>query len=119
MRTKKLIGLLVIFGFFSAQSQAEEFQHHSKLWKVSAGLLAAVTVADMQSSVGRQEENPLLASRSGQFSGSGIAIKSLLVGGMIGGQWLLLRKNPQTSKYAAAANFAAAALTGTIVVHNH
>jgi hypothetical protein len=119
MRTNKLIGLLVIFGLFTAQSQAEEFQHHTKLWKISAGLLAAVTVADIQSSVGRQEANPLLASQNGQFSASGVAIKSLLVGGMIGGQWLLLRKNPQASKYAAGANFAAAALTGAIVVHNH
>ena len=120
MRTQKLIGLLVILGLFSAQSQAEDFpQRHSKLWKVSAGLLAAVTVADMQSSIGRQEANPLLAGPRGQFSGSGIAIKSLFVGGMIGGQWLLLRKNPQASKFAAGANFAATALTGAIVVHNH
>jgi hypothetical protein len=31
----------------------------------------------------------------------------------------MLRKHPQADKYAAGANFAAAALTGAIVVHNH
>ena len=117
MRTNKLVGLLVIFGLFSAQSQAEE--HHSKLWRVSAAVLGAVTIADMQSSVGRQEGNPLLASQNGQFSGRGIALKGAGVGAMIGVQYFLLRRNPHAAKYAAGANFAAAALTGAIVVHNH
>jgi hypothetical protein len=119
MRTKKLIGLLVIFGMFSAQSQAEDSPNHSKLWRFSAAFLGAVTIADMQSSVGRQEGNPLLASRNGQFSGRGMALKGAGVGAMIGVQWLLLRKNPHAAKYAAGANFAAGALTGAIVVHNH
>jgi hypothetical protein len=117
MRTNKLVGLLVIFGLFSAQSQAEE--RHSKLWRVSAAVLGAVTIADMQSSVGRQEANPLLSSQNGQFSGRGIALEGAGVGAMLGVQWLMLRKNPRADKYAAGANFAAAALTGAIVVHNH
>jgi hypothetical protein len=82
-------------------------------------MLTAVTIADMQSSVGRQEANPLLASQSGQFSGQGIALKGLLVGGVLGVQWMMLRHNPQASKYAAGANFAMTALTGAAVVHNH
>jgi hypothetical protein len=57
MRTNKLVGLLMIFGLFSAQSQAEE-RRHNKLWRISAAVLGAVTIADMQSSVGRQEANP-------------------------------------------------------------
>src|SRR5579863_7366493 len=89
MRTTKLVGFLVILGLFSAQASAEDIQpRHSKLWKVSAAMLAAVTVADMQSSAGRPEANPLLASRSGQFSGQGAALKSLMVGGVIGVQWV-------------------------------
>ena len=119
MRTKKLIGLLVIFGMFSAQSQAEERRNHNKLWRFSAAFLGAVTIADMQSSMGRQEGNPLLASRNGQFAGRGMALKGAGVGAMLGVQWLLLRKNPNAAKYAAGANFAAGALTGVIVVHNH
>ena len=34
-------------------------------------------------------------------------------------QWLMLRKNPKAAPYAAGINFAAAALTGAAVVHNH
>lgn len=117
MRKQKLVGLLVILGLFSAHAQAEEY--HGKLWKVSAAVLGAVTIADMQSSVGRMEANPLLASSNGRFTGRGVALKGAGVGAIIGVQWLMLRRNPQATKYAAGANFAAAALTGTIVVHNH
>jgi hypothetical protein len=122
MRTQKLVGLLIILGLFSAQAKAEDIQtyhSHGKLWKFSAVMLTAVTIADMQSSVGRQEANPLLASQSGQFSGQGVAIKGLVVGGVLGVQWIMLRRNPQASKYAAGANFAMAAITGAVVVHNH
>ena len=118
MRINKLLGLLLIFGLFSAQSQAEE-RRHNKLWRISAAVLGAVTIADMQSSMGRQEANPFLASQNGQFSGRGIALKGAGVGAMLGVQYLMLRKHPQADKYAAGANFAAAALTGAIVVHNH
>lgn len=119
MRKKKLLGLLVILGMFSAQSQAEEYHSHNKLWRFSAAFLGAVTIADMQSSVGRQEGNPLLASQNGQFSGRGMALKGAGVGAMLGVQWLLLRRNPNAAKYAAGANFAMGALTGAVVVHNH
>jgi ferric-dicitrate binding protein FerR (iron transport regulator) len=117
MRKNKLVGLVMILSIFSAQSQAEE--RHNKLWRVSAALLGAVTIADIQSSVGRQEANPLLASQNGQFNGRGVALKGAAVGAMLGVQWLMLRKNPHAAKYATGANFAAAALTGTIVIHNH
>jgi hypothetical protein len=117
MRKQKLVGLLVVLGLFSMQGQAEE--HHGKLWKVSAAVLSAVTIADMQSSVGRMEGNPLLAGSNGRFTGRGMALKGAGVGAMLGVQWVMLRRNPQAAKYAAGANFAAAALTGTVVVHNH
>jgi hypothetical protein len=122
MRTQKLVGLLVILTLFSAQAKAEDmriYHSHSKLWKLSAAMLTAVTVADVQSSMGRQEANPLLASQGGQFSGQGVALKGLMVGGLLGVQWVMLRRNPQASKYAAGANFAMAAITGAVVVHNH
>lgn len=124
MRKQKLVGLLVVLGLFSAQAEdlAPRFtveRHHSKLWTFSAALLGAVTIADMQSSLGRQEANPFLASQNGQFSGRGMALKGLMVGGVVGVQWLMLRNHPQASKYAAGANFAATALTGAAVIHNH
>ena len=53
MRKQKLLGLLVILGLFSAEAQAET--RHGKLWRASAAILGAVTIADMQSSAGRRE----------------------------------------------------------------
>src|SRR5258706_12756917 len=115
----KLVGIMVILTLFSVQALAEERQHHGKLWRISAAVLGAVTIADMQSSIGRPEANPWLQSPNGRFSGRGMAIKGVGVSAIIGAQWLMLRKNPKAAPYAAGANFAAAALTGAIGVHNH
>ena len=116
MRNQLLV-FFVILCFFSAQGQAET--RHGKLWRMSAAVLGAVTIADMQSSIGRREGNALLQSPNGRFSSRGIALKGLIVGGALGAQWLLIRKNPKAAGYAAGINFAAASLTGAAVVHNH
>jgi hypothetical protein len=117
MRKQKLAGFVVILGLFSVNAQAET--KHGKIWRVSAAVLGAVTIADMQSSVGRREANSFLQSNDGRFAGRGIALKSLVVGAAVGGQWLLLRRNPNAAGWAAGANFAAASITGAVVVHNH
>jgi hypothetical protein len=116
MRKQKLPLLLVVLGLLSVPCRAE---HHGKLWRVSSAILGAVTIADAHSSFGYQEMNPLLRSSNGQFAGRGFAIKGAVVGAALGVQWLLVRKNPRAAPYAAGANFAAAALTGAIVVRNH
>ena len=92
-----------------------------RLWKVSLAVLGAATVVDIQSSMGRRELNPLLNSSSGRFSMQGVAIKSAIVGGAIGIQYLLLRRNPTPAAYTAAAatNFAIAGVTGSIAARNH
>lgn len=118
MHKTKLFALLLTFMMFSFQAKAEEHRH-GKLWRVSAAVLGAVTIADMQSSVGRYEANPLLSSPNGRFTNRGIALKGLVVGGALGAQWLLIHKNPNAAPYAAGINFAASALTGAAVVHNH
>jgi hypothetical protein len=119
MHKTKLFALLICFMLFSLQAKAEDGKRHGKLWRVSAAVLGAVTIADMHSSVGRIEANPLLQSSNGRFSNRGIALKGLVVGGALGAQWLLIRKNPSAAPYAAGINFAAAALTGAAVAHNH
>ena len=117
MHKTKLFALLFVFMLFSFHAKAEE-KKHGKAWRVSAAVLGAVTIADVQSSVGRFEANPLLSSQNGRFSTRGVALKGLVVGGALGAQWLMLRKNPKAAPYAAGINFAAAALTGAAVVHN-
>ena len=90
-----------------------------KIWRISATVLGAITIADVQSSYGRREANPFLQSSNGRFGSRGIALKSAVVGGAIAAQWLMLNKHPDAAGYAAAANFAASAATGAIVARNH
>jgi hypothetical protein len=118
MQKTKLFGFIVILGLLTAPVQAETSKR-AKIWRVSVAILGAVSITDMHSSMGRRESNPFLRSNDGRFHGRGIALKSLVVGSAVGAQWLLVRKNPNAAGYAAAANFAASALTGTVVVRNH
>src|SRR5260370_255931 len=116
MPKQKLLGLFLVLSLFSLNAQAQEARH-GKLWRVSVAILGAVTIADMQSSVGRMEANPLLSSSDGRFSGRGVALKGVGGGAMVGAQWLLLPKNPQAPPSAPPPHFAPAALTGTAVIH--
>ncbi|MGH9722941.1 MAG: hypothetical protein ACRD8O_22245 [Bryobacteraceae bacterium] len=90
-----------------------------KLWKISAALLGAVTIADMHSSMGRREMNPLLASHNGRFSARGISIKAAIAGSALGAQYLMLRKKPEAAGYAAGVNFGVTALTGAVAARNY
>jgi len=73
----------------------------------------------MHSSMGRPEANGFLRSNDGRFSGRGVTLKSLVIGGALTGQWLMLRRNPHAAGYAAGMNFAMSTLTGAVVVRNH
>src|SRR5258708_39858284 len=105
MPKQKLLAFFLVLRLFSLNAQAQEARH-GKLWRVSVALLGAVTIADMQSSVGRMEANPLMSSSNGRFSGRGMALKGAGVGAMVGLQYLMLRKNPKGAPWAAGANFA-------------
>jgi hypothetical protein len=89
------------------------------LWKASLALLVASSAADMQSSLGRRELNPLLANAQGRFGARGIAVKALITGGALGLQWLMMRNNPAADRYAAIANFGMAGLFTSAALHNH
>ena len=76
---------------------------------------AAGTAAAMESS-------PWAPLRQRVFAALWVGV---LISGMgtwmqtLGAQWLLIHKNPNAAPYAAGINFAASALTGAAVVHNH
>jgi hypothetical protein len=131
MTLRPSVILLTLFLVLGISSRAESLSapalssgrpsltRKQKLWRISAAVLGAVTIADIQSSYGRREMNPLLQSGSGRFEGRGIALKSAVAGGAVAAQWLMLRKHPEASGYAAAINFVASAATGAVVIHNH
>lgn len=118
MYKQKLLAILLLLGLFSCQAHAEE-KRHGRLWRVSAVVLGAITIADMQSSAGRPEANPWLRSADGRFASRGVALKGAGVGAALGAQWLLLRRSPKAAPFAAGANLAASALTGAVVIRNH
>src|SRR5260370_32230469 len=76
MPKQKLLGLFLVLSLFSLNAQAQEARH-GKLWRVSVAILGAVTIADMQSSVGRMEANPPLSSSDGPLSRRGMALEGV------------------------------------------
>ena len=89
----------------------------SKLWRLSVAALAAGSTADAWSSYGHVEANPLLGGGS-RFSGRAIGLKAAVAGGVIAGQWLLMRKHPESARAAAITNFGMAAVFSGVAMHN-
>ena len=66
-----------------APCQAQEKRPWQKRWWVSVALIAAASVADLHSSQGLSEANPLLRNqRSGMDMAKGAWIKSATAGGV-------------------------------------
>jgi len=100
-----------------------------RLWQVSLVTLSVANVVDVHSSLGKREMNSALAGPSGTFGTRGILLKSGMQGGLLGIEYLIMRRhardlafNPARSKLyrtLAIINFAsAAALTG-VAAHNY
>ena len=102
----------------SAQTQSER-KGLSKLWWASVAAVVAGSAVDAQSSWGRQELNPVLRGANGEFGMKAVAIKAAIAGGVVGAQYLMLRKNPGAAKYAAIANFGMAGAFAGVAVYNH
>ena len=118
MKTLK-VALFFVLCTVLGSEQAQAESRKKKIWKISAAILGAVTIADIHSSMGRRELNPLLASHDGRFLMQGVSIKTAIVGAGLGTQWLLLRKNPEAAGYAAGVNLGIAGLTGYVATHNY
>jgi len=99
------------------------------LWKFSLVTLSVANVLDVQSSLGKHELNSTLAGSNGTFGSRGVLIKSGLQGGLIGFEYLLLRRhshgfldNPARSKLYktfSVINFASSAVLSGIAAHNY
>jgi hypothetical protein len=91
----------------------------SRLWKASVAMLAASSIADVHSSWGRLEANPLLRGPNGRFSMQGAVLKTMIVSGVIGAQYLMLRNHPKASKYGAFTNLIVAGAVSAAAVSNY
>ena len=88
-------------------------------WKASLIAVVAASALDAHSSWGKQEANPLLANRAGQFGTRGIALKGVITAGALGTQWLMLRHRPEARRAATLTNFGVAAVYGAVAAHNY
>ena len=87
--------------------------------KVSFTALVAAQSADMWSSIGRYEANPLLRDRHGVFSPTkGIAIKAATTAGLLYMEHFVIRRHPSTRKTFAVLNFVIAGAIAGVAARN-
>lgn len=94
-------------------------RHTSRLWVASCIALLAATSADMASSWGRNEANPMLRSGDGRFGARGASIKLAMAGAMIAPQFFVMRRAPGSQRLFTIANFAQAGLYTGVAVRNY
>ena len=87
-----------------------------RLWKWSIGMLAAANAADVMTSMGRYELNPVLGQ--GRFGPRATSVKIGISAATMGAQFLILRRWPEALRKAAYLNFALAGATGGVAASN-
>ena len=117
------LGLVLFLALFcgSASAQDGDGRWARRFWKASVAAVAAGSIVDIQSSLGKHETNGLLANQQGIFSMQGIGLKLAIAGAAIGTQHYLLRRHPAASGYRTGAliNFAVAGALGGVAIHNY
>ncbi|MBI4910049.1 MAG: hypothetical protein HY820_40900 [Acidobacteria bacterium] len=111
----KLLLTFLLLG--SLEANAAEVRRKT-WWKASLVALVTSTSIDAGSSWGRLEANPLLRNGDGRFGAQGVALKAVILGGVAGAQYLMLRKHPHQEKYAAITNFALSGVLTAAAVSN-
>jgi len=103
--------------FLPAASAADRPSRWHAVWRVSQAMLVAGNTADIASSWGKYETNPLL--RTGpQFGYGSMAIKLGMMAGSLAVQQYISHKYPNRIPYFASANLAVAGVLGIVAFHN-
>jgi len=87
-------------------------------WYKSLAALGAAHTADIASSWGHYEANPLLTSADGKFGAKGTAIKAGAMGGVALAEYLLAKKYPQITKYFKYLNYGQAVPLAVVAGRN-
>ena len=100
----------------------EESRIHEKAqkrWMWSALALGAASFADVTSSWGKLEANGLLRSSNGTFGAKGLGLKMGMMGGILYGQHLILKKNPALANAMTYTNFGMAGVKSAVAMRNY
>jgi hypothetical protein len=115
MKTALLLSAVLLIPSFGQDLP----QRHHRLWNWSVAVLAAANAADIGTSLGRHELNPVLAGRTGMLdTGRAIGLKAGLFGGLAVTEFLIHRHHPEVEKPFVLVNFATAATLAAIAAHN-
>jgi hypothetical protein len=101
--------LAILALVFASLASAE----HRKLAKLSRIAIVVAASADIGTSWGKQEANPLLRSHNGSFGARGTTIKL----GMLAA-WLVASRKIQKEPVAVWGNFATAGFVGSVAIRN-
>jgi hypothetical protein len=87
------------------------------LWSTVA--LVAASFVDAHSSWDKRDLNSTLRSSNGTFGAKGFGVKMGMVGGIILGQQMLLRSNPNLGNAIAYTNFGFAGVKTAVAIRNY
>jgi hypothetical protein len=87
-------------------------------WKMSVAPVFASQALDVTSSYGMRELNPMLASSDGSFDAKGAAIKLGATAGLLGVEYLIVRKYPRSARAFTKINWSVSTVTTGFAVHN-
>jgi hypothetical protein len=110
----------------SVESLSRELGKHEnahgswqKRWAISLAPLVASEALDASSSYGLRELNPVLAQPDGRFGMKAAGIKFGVIGGLVGVEYLLVRKFPRSAKFFTVINWTTAGATTGLAIHNY
>lgn len=96
----------------------DESNHRSNSWKISAVALVGALAADVATSWGKREINPLVPTTGGTFGGRSAGLKIGVTSGALVAQHFFLKKSPQAERAMTFANFGMAGLLTSAAVSN-
>lgn len=90
-----------------------------KKWAISLAPLLVSESLDAASSYGMRELNPMLAAPDGRFGMKAAVLKFGVAGGLMGVEYLLVRKYPRSAKFFTVINWTTAGATTGLAIHNY
>jgi len=88
-------------------------------WKMSVVPVFASQALDVTSSYGMRELNPMLASSDGSFGAKGAGIKLGATAGLLGVEYLIVRKYPRSARAFTKINWTVSIVTTGFAAHNY